>query len=371
VYDSTPAGSGASTGWEVLGGTSAASPILAAEFGLAAGARGVSYPAATLFSHFGEGGALYDVVSGSNGSCSGTTACNAAPGYDAPTGVGSPVGLTAFEVSGSPANTSAPSVSGTAEQGQTLTASTSEWSGSPTSYSYQWEMCNASGASCSTISNATSSTLTLPASAVGSTVRVVVSASNASGGGTPAQSAQTTKVESSVPHVASVSPASAITGSTVTIIGNGLTGTTQVRFGSLSATFKVISSKEIEATVPNGATAGTVSITTAPVRAASSAVKFTPSLSRGGGGNRDDQRPGVHARLLCELQGRGDDERDLRVGDDAQSGRTVGREHGADHGYEQRGARRLGDERRQLRRGLASAAPINPTQTAATSPARP
>jgi len=279
VYDTTPAGSGASTGWEVLGGTSAASPILAAEFGLAAGARGINYPAATLFSHAGEGGALYDVTSGSNGSCSGTTACKAAAGFDAPTGVGSPVGLTAFEVSGSPANTSAPTVSGTAEQAQTLTATNGEWSSSPTSYAYQWELCNKSGASCSAISGATSKTLTLPAGAIGSTVRAVVSATNATGGGTPAQSAQTSTVESNVPHVASVSPTSAITGSTVTITGGGLTGTTLVRFGSLSATFKVLSSTQIEATVPSGAVAGTVSITTSPVKAASSSVKFTPSFS--------------------------------------------------------------------------------------------
>ena len=39
--------------------------------------------------------------------CLGTTACNAAPGFDGPSGVGAPVGLTAF---GGPATINAPTV---------------------------------------------------------------------------------------------------------------------------------------------------------------------------------------------------------------------------------------------------------------------
>ncbi len=278
VYDSTPSGSGAGTGWGVWGGTSAASPIVAAEFALAGGARGVSDAASTLYSHLGESGSLYDVVSGTNGSCSGATACRAGTGYDAPTGVGSPVGLEAFSVSGAPASTSAPTISGSAEQGQTLTASAGEWSGSPTSLVYQWELCDASGANCSAVSGATAQTLSIPASAVGLTVRVVVKASNAAGGGTPVASIQTAQVASNVPQVTGVSPETGITGSTVTITGSALANVTQVRFGSLTATFKVLSATQIEATVPSGAVAGTISIV-APVKATASAVKFTPSLS--------------------------------------------------------------------------------------------
>ena len=69
VYDSTPAGNGDPTGWTVLGGTSASSPIVAAEFALAGGAHGVANPSATLYAHIGDASALYDVTSGSNGSC--------------------------------------------------------------------------------------------------------------------------------------------------------------------------------------------------------------------------------------------------------------------------------------------------------------
>jgi subtilase family serine protease len=96
VYDSTPEGGGEPTGWTVFGGTSVSSPIVAAEFALAGGAHGVAYPAATLYAHVGEEAALYDVVRGKNGSCKHATICRAAPGYDGPSGVGSPVGLAAF-----------------------------------------------------------------------------------------------------------------------------------------------------------------------------------------------------------------------------------------------------------------------------------
>jgi hypothetical protein len=278
VYDSTPAGSGAPTGWGVWGGTSAASPIVAAEFALAGGARGISDPATTLYSHVGESGALYDVVSGSNGSCSGATACKAGSGYDAPTGVGSPVGLNAFVVAGSPVSTSAPTISGGVEQGQTLTASAGEWSASPTSYAYQWEICDSSGANCSAVTGATAHTYTLTAAAVGLTVRAVVKASNATGGGTPAVSAQTSSVASNVPQVSGVTPASGITGSTVTITGSALLGTTGVRFGSLVATFKVLSSTQIEATVPSGAATAAISVTVSS-KTVNSSVKFAPTLS--------------------------------------------------------------------------------------------
>ena len=60
-----------------------------------------------------------------------------------------------------PANTAVPAVSGTAQQGDTLTTSNGSWSGSPTSYAYVWEDCNSSGGGCVSISGATSSSYTL------------------------------------------------------------------------------------------------------------------------------------------------------------------------------------------------------------------
>lgn len=61
-----------------------------------------------------------------------------------------------------PADLSVPVISGLAEDGQTLTASTGTWTGTaPLSYSYQWQSCT--GSTCSAFANVagdTSSTLT-------------------------------------------------------------------------------------------------------------------------------------------------------------------------------------------------------------------
>ena len=67
-----------------------------------------------------------------------------------------------------PSNSSPPTVSGTAQQGQTLTASTGSWSGdSPISYMFRWQRCNGSGGSCGDISGATAQTHTVGSSDVG------------------------------------------------------------------------------------------------------------------------------------------------------------------------------------------------------------
>jgi hypothetical protein len=277
VYDSTPSEKGAPTGWTALGGTSVASPIVASEFALAGGSHGVEYPSATLYSNIG-GGALYDVVSGSNGSCGGASSCKAAAGFDGPSGVGSPVGLGAFESAGAPSNTSPPTVTGAAEQGQTVTVKEGEWSGSPTSFGEQWALCKAAGSPCTAIAGATTANFAVPASDVGSTIRVQVSATNASGTSAPVLSAPSATVVSNAPKITGLAPSSGITGSTTTIAGTALNGAAAVHFGKLAAAFTVLSPTSIEAVVPNGASAGTISVTT-PVKSATSSVKFTPTLS--------------------------------------------------------------------------------------------
>lgn len=96
-----------------------------------------------------------------------------------------------------PANTAAPSISGTIEEGEALTEHHGSWSGNPSSYSYAWEDCDGSGKNCTEISGATGNTYTLRSSDVGHTIRVIETASNSAGSGSPATSAPTGVVQHS------------------------------------------------------------------------------------------------------------------------------------------------------------------------------
>jgi len=95
-----------------------------------------------------------------------------------------------------PSSISPPTISGSAVQGQTLTEAHSSWSNNPTSYAYQWEDCDGSGANCSAIARATGQTYTLTVTDIGDTVRVQETASNAGGTGGAASSAATALVQS-------------------------------------------------------------------------------------------------------------------------------------------------------------------------------
>ena len=112
-----------------------------------------------------------------------------------------------------PTNSTLPAISGTTTQGQTLSTTNGSWTGSPTSYSYQWRDCNTSGASCTNISGATSSSYTLTSNDAGDTLRVIVTATN-TGGSTPATSNQTTTIQAPAPSAPTNSTLPAISGTT-------------------------------------------------------------------------------------------------------------------------------------------------------------
>jgi hypothetical protein len=97
--------------------------------------------------------------------------------------------------SAAPHNNAAPKISGTAQQGRKLTATSGVWSGTPSpTYSYQWERCNAKGKSCKSISKQTSTSYTVTTADVGSSLDVVVRARNSAGSAT-ATSAATKSVK--------------------------------------------------------------------------------------------------------------------------------------------------------------------------------
>jgi subtilase family serine protease len=92
VYDSTPYES--AVGWLTFGGTSASSPIIASTFALAGNTADVD-DGSFLWTHETASN-LWDVTSGSNGTCPTSQWCAAGAGWDGPTGWGTPDGVAAF-----------------------------------------------------------------------------------------------------------------------------------------------------------------------------------------------------------------------------------------------------------------------------------
>jgi len=95
--------------------------------------------------------------------------------------------------SAGPTNTALPTILGTPQVGQTLTATTGTWAGNPTGFGFQWQRCNSSGNECAAIPSQTAGTYVVSAADVGSTLRVSVTATNATGS-TTAVSAPTAPV---------------------------------------------------------------------------------------------------------------------------------------------------------------------------------
>ena len=94
---------------------------------------------------------------------------------------------------GVPRNTDRPEISGTPEAGQTLTADEGTWTGSPTSYSFQWQRCDADNiVACLNVAGATSKSYALHTGDIGYRLRVRVTAHNARG--TTTASSATTSV---------------------------------------------------------------------------------------------------------------------------------------------------------------------------------
>jgi hypothetical protein len=143
------------------------------------------------------------------------------------------VGIGSAVAKAVPANTSLPSISGSARDGSLLTASHGSWTGSPTSYAYAWQRCDTDGGACAAISGATSKQYTLTSADVSHRLRVAVTATNSTGSGTA--SSRATNIVAATGAAPKNTSAPVISGtvkegSTLTVDKGGWTGTNPITY---------------------------------------------------------------------------------------------------------------------------------------------
>jgi hypothetical protein len=213
----------------------------------------------------------------------------------ASTGVVAPLAGTA------PQNTAKPTITGTAKEGETLTADNGTWTGTtPMTFTYQWQRCDANGASCADISGATSKTYTATNADVGHTLRVRVAATNTAGSAS-ATSDQTATIASLGTAPASTAPPTISgtpqEGQTLTASNGTWSGTTPMTFtyqwqrcdangancadisGATSATYTLTSAdvgKTIRVSVKSTNAAGNNTATSVPTAAIQPATPAAP-----------------------------------------------------------------------------------------------
>jgi hypothetical protein len=84
-------------GWLEVGGTSVATPVIASSYALAGLPAAGTYPASYVYAHYSaDPSAFNDITSGANGTCTPSVLCTGGPGWNGPTGLGTPHGVTGF-----------------------------------------------------------------------------------------------------------------------------------------------------------------------------------------------------------------------------------------------------------------------------------
>lgn len=96
-------------------------------------------------------------------------------------GAGSPANQAVAAAVFKPVNVTPPAISGTAREGEVLTASPGNWNRQPERFTYQWQRCNATATSCSAIAGATAQSYTATPTDRDTRLVVVVTAINAGG----------------------------------------------------------------------------------------------------------------------------------------------------------------------------------------------
>ena len=201
----------ANTGAPTITGTAQEGQVLSASTGTWSGTAPITYAwqwrrggvaiAGATASTYTLAGA--DVGSTITVSVTATNSAGSASATSAATG-------TVAAAGSAPANTVLPAITGTAQEGQTLSASTGTWTGTPApSFTYQWRRAGVA------ISGATGASYALVTADVGSTITVAVTGTNASGSATAASAATATVT------AASGSPLIVKFGSTETDAGFG------------------------------------------------------------------------------------------------------------------------------------------------------
>jgi hypothetical protein len=143
-----------------------------------------------------------------------------APGGEADTASA----ITSGVKPGPPQSTGPPTVSGEARGAETLSGTTGNWTGTPSSFRFQWRRCaNADGTSCVDIAGANGSNYLLGPGDVGSTVRLRVVATNGQGSSLPADSAPTAVVQREVIRARLSLPSNACTGLSTVLDGSAST----------------------------------------------------------------------------------------------------------------------------------------------------
>jgi Bacterial Ig-like domain (group 3) len=180
-----------------------------------------------------------------------------------------------------PVSVSAPSVSGTARQGQTLREANGTWSGNPASYQYQWESCD--GLGCAPIPGATDQSYTPTASDVGRTLTVLETANNPGGSSLPAASDRTAVVSAVSATSLVASPGAPNTNQIVTLVATVSSGSGNappagaVTFFDGNTPIGACENETFRAT--NGAVATLICQRSFPAGTATVTAVFTPRAS--------------------------------------------------------------------------------------------
>lgn len=234
IYDTSGAQGEKLSGWLTVGGTSAATPIIASYEALSSSTVR-SEGAAAFYKNTSD---FFPVTTGSNGSCGGSYLCTGGSGYRGPTGVGTPDGVIGgsgpapkLEVSSvSPAN-------GATAGGTSVTIKGADFVKGAT--------VKIGKAASSVVVRSESEITAVTAAGPAGADEVVVTDEHGTSSGGPSF----TYVAPPAPAVTSISPSEGSThgATTVTIKGSGFTASSKVTIGSKAGSVDVLSEHEIVA----------------------------------------------------------------------------------------------------------------------------